>query len=110
MFIFGPGNVYSFEEITDMLNGATGFSLSFPELMIIGERAIQLQRKLFLRFGGTDEDFLSFLADEIPEGPSKGAHIKKTDFQKARQHYYKVMGWDEHGRVLQETLERLGLS
>jgi aldehyde:ferredoxin oxidoreductase len=110
MFIFGPGNVYSFEEITDMLNGATGFSLTFPELMEIGERAIQLQRKLFLRFGGTDEEFLSFLADEIPEGPSKGAHIKETDFLKARQHYYTVMGWDERGMVLKETLERLGLS
>ncbi len=48
MFIFGPGNIYSFDEIIEMVNAATGFNFNFEELMEIGERAIQLQRKLFL--------------------------------------------------------------
>jgi aldehyde:ferredoxin oxidoreductase len=77
--------------------------------MEIGERAIQLQRKLFLDLGGADEEFLSFLENEIPEGPSKGARIDRNDFYQARKHYYTLMGWDENGRVLEETLKRFGI-
>ena len=106
LFVFGPGNVYTFEEIIGMLNAATGFELTFEDLMKIGERAIQLQRKLFLRLGGKDEDFLPFMEKEIPKGPSKGAKINKADFENARSHYYKVMGWDKNGQVLPKTLKR----
>jgi len=106
LFVFAPGNVYTIEEIIEILNAATGFDFRFEDLMEIGERAIQLQRKLYLHLGGTDEEFLSFLGDEIPEGPSKGACIDKNDFYQARKHYYKLMGWDEDGRVLEETLKK----
>jgi aldehyde:ferredoxin oxidoreductase len=109
LFIFGPGNVYTFKETVEMVNSATGLDFTFSDVMEIGERSIQLQRKLFLQFGGKDENFLSFLADEIPEGPSKGACIKESDFLQARRHYYQIMGWDKNGMVLKETLERLGL-
>lgn len=109
LFVFGPGNIYSFDEIIGMVNAATGMDFTFAELMEIGERSIQLQRDLFIRTGGQDEQFLPFLAEEIPEGPSKGAHIRESDFDTARRHYYRIMGWDEDGRVIPETLQRLGL-
>jgi len=109
MFIFGPGNIYSFDEITGMVNAATGFALSFEELMKLGERTIQLQRKLYLRFGGKDFGLMKFMEKEIPGGPSKGSKINKADFEDARKHYYKIMGWDENGRVLPGTLKRLGI-
>jgi len=107
MFIFGPGNIYTFDEITDIVNAATGFQLSFEELMEIGERTILLQRKLYLKLGGKDSEFLTFMAHEIPDGPSKGAKINKIDFEHARKYYYKVMGWDEDGCPKDETLKRL---
>jgi len=109
MFIFSPGNVYSFDEITEMVNGATGFHYSFEDLMDIGERSIQLQRKLYLDQGGADAEFSPFLSKEIPRGPSRGAHIKEADFRNARRHYYAIMGWDETGYPEASTLERLGL-
>jgi aldehyde:ferredoxin oxidoreductase len=109
MFIFGPGNIYSFGEITDMVCAATGFELGFEELMKIGERTILLQRKLYLKLGGKDSEFLSFMEQEIPEGPSKGAKINKTDFENARKYYYKIMGWDEDGCPKDETLNHLGI-
>ncbi len=109
LFVFGPGNIYTFEEIIGMLNAATGFEFTFEDLMEIGERTIQLQRKLYLRLGGSDEKFLSFMEKEIPMGPSKGAKISKADFDSARSHYYHVMGWDENGQVLPQTLKRLGI-
>ena len=109
LFIFSPGNVYSFDEITEMVNAATGFNYSFEDLMEIGERSIQLQRKLYLDQGGTDAQFRPFLSKEIPRGPSKGAHIKKADFDNARRHYYAIMGWDEAGYPESSTLKRLGI-
>ncbi len=109
MFIFGPGNIYTFDEVIDMVNAATGLQLSFEDLMKIGERTIQLQRKLYLDLGGKDGEFLSFMGEEIPDGPSKGAKINKTDFDHARKYYYEIMGWDEKGCPKKETLERLGI-
>jgi aldehyde:ferredoxin oxidoreductase len=77
--------------------------------MDIGERSIQLQRKLYLDQGGTDAEFSPFLSKEMPRGPSRGAHIKEADFRNARQHYYTIMGWDETGYPETSTLERVGL-
>jgi aldehyde:ferredoxin oxidoreductase len=110
MFIFGPGNIYSFDEITGMVSAATGFAISFEELMEIGERTIQLQRKLYLKLGGKDSALLPFMEQEIPEGPSKGSKINKADFNHARKYYYEIMGWDEKGCPKEETLNRLGIN
>ncbi len=109
MFIFGPGNIYSFDDIVDMVNAAIGLKLSFADLMEIGERAVQLQRTLYVRLGGEDSEFLPYMAQEIPKGPSAGSKMSQADFDHARKHYYAVMGWDEKGRPKAETLERLGV-
>jgi aldehyde:ferredoxin oxidoreductase len=109
LFIFSPGNVYSFDEIAEMVSASTGFTYSFNDLMEIGEWWVQLQRKLYLDQGGEDAAFRLFLSKEIPRGPSKGAHIKKEDFETARRHYYSIMGWDENGYPEKSTLERLGI-
>ena len=93
MFVFGPGNIYSFGEMTDMVNAATGLNVIFKDLMKIGEECIQLQRKLYIQFGGKDEEFLSYLEKEIPSGPSKGAKISEKDFDDTRKHYYSLWNW-----------------
>jgi len=93
MFVFGPGNIYSFGEMTDMVNAATGLNVSFKDLMKIGEECLQLQRKLYIQFGGKDEEFLDYLEKEIPSGPSKGAKISVKDFDEARKHYYSLWNW-----------------
>lgn len=107
MFIFGPGNIYTFDEIVKMINAATGFEYTLKELMLAGERAIQLQRKLYMKYGGSDEDFLEYLESPIPEGPAKGMKISKDDFEKARKHHYKIWGWDENGIPTKETLKNV---
>jgi aldehyde:ferredoxin oxidoreductase len=94
MFIFGPGNILSDEDVVKMVNAATGFDYSFRELMQIGEQAIQLQRKLHTDFGGADETLPPFMEKEIPDGPTRGNKLSKADFEKARKHYYTLWGWD----------------
>jgi len=90
MFIYGPGNILAFEEIVSMINGATGFNYDFAELMKLGEAAVQLQKKLFIDFGGADEEFQPYLEEETPAGPTKGLKINKADFEVARKHYYRL--------------------
>lgn len=97
MFIFGPGNILSYEDIVKMVNAATGFDYTFDDLMRIGERAIQLQRKLYVAFGGTDDDLPPFMEQAIPDGPTKGNKLSREDFATAREHYYKLWQWDAGG-------------
>jgi aldehyde:ferredoxin oxidoreductase len=94
MFIFGPGNILGYEDIVKMVNAATGFTYTFEDLMRIGENAIQRQRTLYIDFGGRDEDLLPYLETEIPAGPTQGNKIDRDDFAKAREHYYRLWGWD----------------
>ncbi len=101
MFIFGPGNTLKFEEIVELVNGAAGFDYSFQDLMKIGENAIQLQKKLYMDFGGSDEKLLPYMEEAIPSGPMKGKKIDRADFDEARSHYYKLWNWDEEGRPRQ---------
>ena len=96
MFVFGPGNIYTFNEITEMVNAASGCDFTFKDLMRIGERSIQLQRKIYSNLGGRDEIFLPYLELEIPTGPSKGSRISRSDFNEARKHYYSLWNWDKN--------------
>ena len=109
LFIFGPGNTYSFAQITDMAQAATGMDFSFAELMTAGERSIQLQRKLHMRLGGQDEDLLPFMTRPIPAGPSRGMKIDPDDFASARKHYYQLWSWDEAGNPTDAILRQLGV-
>ncbi len=107
MFIFGPGNILSYDQIVQIVNGATGFDFTFADLMKIGENAVQLQRKLFLDFGGSDEKLLAFMEKEIPHGPTKGQKIDRDDFEKTRKHYYSLWHWDNSGRPSQDIIDQI---
>ncbi|MDY6789959.1 MAG: aldehyde ferredoxin oxidoreductase C-terminal domain-containing protein [Thermodesulfobacteriota bacterium] len=109
MFIYGPGNILTFGEIVSLINGATGFDYDFNELMKLGESAVQLQKKLFIDFGGTDEAFLPYLEEETPAGPTNGLKINRADFEAARKHYYRLWNWDERGRPNEKILRELGV-
>jgi aldehyde:ferredoxin oxidoreductase len=107
VFVFGAGNHYSFEETLEMVKAASGWDISFNDIMKAGERSIQLQRKLYTQLGGKDADFQKYLEEEIPSGPGKGYKINKSDFIEGRKHYYKIWGWDEKGIPKPETFKNL---
>ncbi len=109
LFVFGPGNIFSFDDITTMVNAATGFDYRFDDLMNIGERSIHLQKKLSFSYGANDEDLHPYMEKEIPEGPSKGSRIDKKDFEKARKHLYSFWGWNEKGRPQKDVLDKFGI-
>lgn len=78
MFIFGPGNLYSFDDIKEMVNAATGFDYTFEDLMTIGARAILLQRRLFLRLGEKTPTFYRIWKKRSRQARPKGLKSAKT--------------------------------
>lgn len=94
----------------DFLNGVTGFNLSKEEALEIGERIVNLLRVFSIRNGLTVEDdsFSPRLGKAPTEGPGEGKTLLPY-IENVRKEYYRLMGWDEAGKPLPQTLKRLGL-
>ncbi|HQN00644.1 MAG TPA: aldehyde ferredoxin oxidoreductase C-terminal domain-containing protein, partial [Candidatus Hydrogenedentes bacterium] len=112
MFCWGPGNLFSYHEIVDLVRYATGWDCTFWELMKAGERKTNLMRLVNARRGFTSkEDILpDRLYEPVPDGPSKGLHVDRELFPKMLRDYYAVMGWDiSTGNPTPGKLMELGL-
>ena len=97
---------YSLEQLANVTSAVTGWDVSVEELL----RA--MSRMFNLRQGLTAED------DKLPERcfkPTKFGALKETaldpeKLEKAKKHYYSLMGWDENGVPTTGKLETLGIS
>jgi aldehyde:ferredoxin oxidoreductase len=100
---------FDLEKEARLVRALTGLDLSKERLLHIGERIVNQEKLFNLRFGATsDLDTLpeKFLDEPIGEGPSTGA---KVDLKPMVQDFYRLMGWDEKGVPLAETLAELDL-
>lgn len=112
-FIFGHWTVLDLNELVDFVNAATGWETNLFEILMVGERRIQLFHAYNQREGFTSAD------DVLPEklfqpldsiGPSAGFSVNKEDFLKARRMYYALAGWDtETGMMSDSKLKEFGL-
>jgi len=100
---FGPGE----EEYANILSAVTGVTFSSEDLMRVGERIWNLERRYNLREGFSNED------DTLPERfftvPANGRIIDHAEFLRTRTEYYRMRGWDDNGVPTARTLKRLGL-
>jgi aldehyde:ferredoxin oxidoreductase len=96
--------------LTQALNAATGWNLTLEEAMDVGRRAVNLMRLFNLRHSIEPElDAPSPRYGSTPgDGPAEGKSILPM-WGEMLHNYYELMGWDEKGRPLPETLRRLGL-
>ncbi|MBN1763179.1 MAG: aldehyde ferredoxin oxidoreductase family protein [Methanomicrobia archaeon] len=100
---FGVGE----EEYANILSAVTGVSYTSEDLMRVGERIWNVERLYNLREGFTEEDDMlpeRFFTEEV-----NGRIVDKNEFLKARDEYYRMRGWDEHGVPTKRTLRRLGI-
>ena len=106
-----PTDDKDLDPLIEAFNCATGWDLKFEELIIHGKRIVNLMRLYNLRSGITGEmDRPSKRFGSIPtDGPAAGVDPGK-DWKRALQVYYQVMGWDENGVPLEQTLNDLDLS
>jgi aldehyde:ferredoxin oxidoreductase len=112
MFCWGPGNLFTYMELEELVRCTTGWDCTFWELMKAGERRVNMMRQLNAIRGFTrDQDLLPVrLSDPLPDGPSKGRHVDPEAFSMMLDRYYRMMGWDrETGNPSRGKLEELGL-
>jgi aldehyde:ferredoxin oxidoreductase len=102
---------YTNSQYVEMLKNVTGWDTGPVELMRIADRILTLARMFNLREGFTAKD--DILPDRFFEGRHGGpAAAKKQDRQKLQRainYYYRIMGWDEKGVPVPETLEALDI-
>jgi aldehyde:ferredoxin oxidoreductase len=93
------------------LQAATGSALSFKELVTVGERIWNLERifNVAAGFSRKDDNLPDRCFEPIKGEASKGAVIKREEFEAMLSEYYAVRGWTLDGVPTRETLARLGL-
>jgi len=92
----------------------TGIDFDESRLITFADRALTLEKAYNVRegFAREDETVSPFWFKEpIPDGPQKGKVLDKAKFEKMKDEYYALRGWDaETSWPTSETYKRLGLS
>ena len=95
IFVYAPVRYYKIDQIVDLVRAATGWNITFWELMKAGERGTTMARVFNLKHGLTHKD------DKLPErmfqgienGPLQGAAVPHEELDQAIPLYYEMMGW-----------------
>jgi len=112
MFCWGPGSLFTYRDLEDLVRFATGWQMTMWELMKVGERRITMMRHINARRGFTKKDDVlpERLFEPLPDGPSKGRHVDRDDFARMKEEYYGFMGWNEEsGNPTARKMLELGL-
>jgi aldehyde:ferredoxin oxidoreductase len=112
MFCWGPGNLFNYRELADLLRYTTGWECTLWELMKVGERRVNMMRQLNAKRGfAREHDYLpKRLSEALPDGPAKGKRVDPEAFTKMLDQYYALMGWDSKtGNPTRAKLLELGL-
>jgi aldehyde:ferredoxin oxidoreductase len=112
MFCWGPGSLFSYRELEELLRCATGWECTLWELMKAGERRVNMMRHVNARRGFTraDDRLPTRLGEPLPDGASEGRCVDADAQARMQEHYYAFMGWDrETGNPTEEKLLELGL-
>jgi aldehyde:ferredoxin oxidoreductase len=92
---------------------ATGKDWGIDEILKVSERVRNLERLFDVRQGlRRKDDSLpkKFFKEPLQKGPYKGEVIDENQFEKMKDEYYDIRGWDkETGIPTKAKLEELGL-
>jgi aldehyde:ferredoxin oxidoreductase len=97
-------------EYNALINAATGFDMSVEEMMQVGERIWNMERKFNLEAGIDPKDDTlpkRFFDEPAKEGPNKGQVHRLPEML---PEFYSLRGWDETGRPTKEKLAELQLA
>jgi len=113
-FVFGPAwTLYGPAETVEMIRAVTGWDVTVEELMVVGERRLNLFR-IFNAREGLDRN-----ADKLPKkffkalggaGPTAGVALTHEEIESAKDEYYKLAGWTNNGIPTRQTMERLDIA
>ncbi|MHC4494166.1 MAG: aldehyde ferredoxin oxidoreductase family protein [Planctomycetota bacterium] len=113
--VFLSPNMPAFDEFSKWLRLIPGLEMSPKDVWDVAERAYNLERLFNLREGaGREDDWLvdRYFDEPTPRGFDvvRNKTLDRDKFKAMLDEYYEHHGWDDQGRVPDETLERLGLA
>jgi aldehyde:ferredoxin oxidoreductase len=111
-FVFGPSwQLYGPEQTLATWNAVTGWDFSMDELLLAGERRLNLLRAFNAREGiARESDALpKRLFKSLQGGRSDGQRVTEEEFESGLQLYYQQAGWNENGVPSREKMEALHL-
>ncbi len=111
-FVWGPSwQLYGPTQLVEAVRAITGWETSLYELLLVGERRLNLMRAFNAREGFRKaNDVLpkkAYLA--LKGGATDGVAVTEEEFLRAREIYYQMCGWDAEGVPKAGTLTRLGI-
>ncbi len=112
MFCWGPGNLFTYRDLVDLVRYSTGWDATLWELMKVGERRINMMKQINARrgFSRVHDILPARLYKPLPDGPSRGRHVDADSFDRMVEQYYAIMGWDQQtGNPREDKLVELGL-
>ncbi len=103
--------MFSFDQIVDLINGITGWDLSFWEVSKSGEKGITMARLFNVKHGisASEDNLPDRLFEPLENGAYEGMFIDREQFQNAIQTYYEIMGWNGKGVPTYGKLVELGI-
>jgi len=104
--------MYFLEGFPPLVEAVTGMNIGEAELMVIGERIMNIARAFNVREGfSRKDDTLPYRVtwEPIPEGVSKGLHIPPWELDRMLDEYYQARGWSRDGIPTKVKLVALDL-
>ena len=96
---------------TELAAALTNQPVAVADLFAAGERIINLERLINMRYGASEAD------DRLPEmffekeyNAGKKPSKPQEWMEPMKQEFYSIMGWDKKGRPTPEKLAELGLA
>ncbi|MBN1537419.1 MAG: aldehyde ferredoxin oxidoreductase family protein [Anaerolineales bacterium] len=111
---FGPAprSFIQVEDVLEIMRAATGWDLSIPDLLVIGERATNLARIFNIREGFTpmDDRLPDRLFTPLETGALAGVAIDQEQFEEAMKALYSEKQWDiDTGKPTRQRLKELDI-
>jgi len=106
---FGMLLDFNLEEAAKIVTAFTGQPVTGADLLLAGERIVNVERLFNFRFGATGRDDTlpeKFTTEPISEGPCQGSVINLAPML---QQFYALMGWEQDGTVSAAKIKQLGI-
>lgn len=94
-----------------LVSAATGWDITYPQLLEYGERTWNMIRLFNWRegFRRKDDSLPPRFKEPLPSGPAKGHKFTDEEMDVMLDDYYNTRGWDKEGRPTEEKLIELDL-
>ncbi len=112
LLAWGMWTIYSPDDLVYAINAATGWKTNLYEMLMVGERRLQMMRAFNVLEGLTDDDdtLPAKMFTPLQGGITDGFKIDTEAFAKAREFFYQMAGWTgENGAPTTARLLSLNL-